>query len=167
LAAQLEPMVAARALFHRRRYGAGDEERAREPEQAPGQGVELLSRYIEHHLGEDALGPVWQRHRQRTRTAIPEQRRGRGRGADDRDRATIARRLKSFGETLQRAGRRHDAAFADLDRASGRLERASAAVSASAAAIDPWDWLKWQFYGRAEPEQGYGRYYDEDHGMEI
>jgi hypothetical protein len=163
LAAQLEPMVATRALFHQRRYGAGDEER--EPEQTPGQGVELLSRYIEHHLGEDALGPVWQRHRQRSRTAIPEQRRDRGRGGDDRDRATIARRLKSFGETLQRAGRRHDAAFAELDRASGRLERASAAVSASAAAIDPWDWLKWQFY--RGHERDHGHYYDGGHGMEI
>jgi relaxase-like protein len=45
LAAQLEPMVARRARFHRQRYGAGDDERAREPEQVPGQGVELLSRY--------------------------------------------------------------------------------------------------------------------------
>ena len=38
LAAQLEPMVAARARFHQQRYGAGDEERAPDREQAPGQG---------------------------------------------------------------------------------------------------------------------------------
>lgn len=165
LAARLEPMVARRERFHLQRYGAGAEARTREPEQAPGQGAELLSRYVERHLGEDALGPVWQRHRQRTRTAPPEQQRGRGRGGDDRDRATIARRLKSFGETLQRAGRRHDAAFAELDRASGRLERATGGISASAAAIDPWDWLMWRFYRSHERGQGQG--YDGDHGMEI
>jgi hypothetical protein len=171
LAAQLEPMVAARARFHQRRYGAGDEERAPDQQQAPGQGVELLSQFIERHLGDDALGLVWQRHRQRTRTAIPEQQRGRGRGGDDRDRATIARRLAAFGETLQRAGRRHDAALADLDRASGRLERASGAVSASAATaatINPWEWLKWHFYGRHEHgyEHNRGHYYDKDYGMD-
>jgi hypothetical protein len=163
LAAQLEPMVAARALFHQRRYGAGEEERAPERQQTPGQGVELLSQFIERQLGEDALGPVWQRHRQRTRATTPEQQRGRGRGGDDRDRATIARRLAAFGKTLQRAGRRHDAAFADLDRASGRLERASGAFGASAAAIDPWEWLKYQFYGRAEREHGQ----DHGYGMDL
>jgi len=163
LAAQLEPMVAARARFHRLRYGAGDEERAQEREQMPRQGVELLSEYIERHLGDDALGPVWQRHR--ARTEQPE--RQSGRGSDDRSRATIARRLAAFGETLRGAGRRYDTALAELDRAAGRFERASGAVSAGAAAIDPWDWLKWQFYGRHEPEHGHGRYYDEDHGMEI
>jgi len=162
LAAQLEPMVAARARFHRQRYGAGDEERAPDRQQAPGQGVELLSQYIERHLGEDALGPVWQRHRQRSRTAMSEQQRDRGRGSNDRDRATIARRLKSFGETLQRAGRRHDAAFAEPDRASGRLEQASGAISASASEIDPWEWLKYQFYARNEQDQGY----EYDDGME-
>jgi hypothetical protein len=163
LAAQLEPMVAARARFHRLRYGAGDEARAQEREQAPGQEVELLSEYIERHLGEDALGPVWRRHRARTAT----RERQSGRGNDDRARATIARRLAAFGETLREAGRRHDAAFAEFDRAAERLGRSSGAVSAGAAAIDPWDWLKWQFYGRHEPEHEHGRYYDEDHGMEI
>jgi hypothetical protein len=165
LGAQLEPMVAARARFHQLRYGAGDEARAREPEQTPGPrpGIELLSQYIEHHLGADALRPVWQQHRQRSRTAMQEQPGGRGRGGDDRDGATIARRLAAFGETLQRAGRRHAAAFADLDRASGRLERASAAVSASAAAIDPWDWLRWQFYRSPEREHGE----DYGYGMDL
>jgi hypothetical protein len=161
LAAQLEPMITRRARFHRQRYGAGDEERAPHREQAPGQGIELLSQYIERHLGDDALGPIWRR--QRSRTAIPEQQRGRG--SNDRDRATIARRLAAFGETLRRAGRGHDAAFADIDRADGSLERASAAVSASAAAIDPWDWLKWQFYRSHERDQG--QYYDEGYGMDL
>jgi hypothetical protein len=163
LAAQLEPMVAARARFHQLRYGTGDEARAPDREQTPGQGVELLSQYIEHHLGADALRPVWQQHRQRTRTAMQEQPSGRGRGADDRDGRTIARRLAAFGETLQRAGRRHAAAFADLDRASGRLERASGAFSASAAAIDPWEWLKYQFYRHHERDHGR----DYDYGMEL
>ena len=36
LAAQLEPMVAARAHFHQQRYGTGDEERAPDLEQTPG-----------------------------------------------------------------------------------------------------------------------------------
>ena len=49
------------------------------------------------------------------------------------------------------------------DRASGRLERASATVSASAAAIDPWDWLKWQFYRSPEREHGE----DYDYGMDL
>jgi Relaxase/Mobilisation nuclease domain len=163
LAAQLEPMVAARARFHQLRYGAGDEDRAPDLQQAPGQEVELLSHFIERHLGEEALGPVWQRHRQRTRTAIPEPQRGRGRGGDDRDRATVARRLAAFGKTLQRAGRRHDAAFAELDRASGRLERASGAFGASAAAIDPWEWLRWQFYRGPEREHGH----DHGYGMDL
>jgi hypothetical protein len=78
LAAPLEPMVAARARFHRQRYGAGDEERAPRREQAPGQGIELLSQYIERHLGDEALGPIWRRQRQRSRTAAPDQQRGRG-----------------------------------------------------------------------------------------
>jgi hypothetical protein len=163
LAAQLEPMVAARARFHQLRYGAGDEDRAPDRQQAPGQGVELLSQFIERHLGDDALGPVWQRHRQRIRTALPEQQRGRGRGGDDRDRATVARRLAAFGKTLQRAGHRHDAAFAELDRASGGLERASRAFGASAAAIDPWEWLRWQFYRSPEREHGL----DHDYGMDL
>jgi hypothetical protein len=165
MAEQLEPMVAARARFHRQRYGAGEEERAREPEQAPGQGVELLSRYVERHLGEDALGPVWRRQRQRTRTTTQEPQSGRGRGGDDRDRATVVRRLAAFGETLRRAGRRHDAAFEEFDRAVGRFERASGAVSASAAAIDPWEWLMWQFYGRHE--RGQGHHHDEGYGMDL
>ena len=33
--------------------------------------MELLSQYIERHLGDEALRPIWQRHRQRTRTAEP------------------------------------------------------------------------------------------------
>jgi hypothetical protein len=161
LAAQLEPMVDRRARFHRQRYGAGDEARAQEPEQAPGQGVELLSRYIERHLGEDALGPVWRR--QRARTGMHEQQSGRG--GNDRDRATIARCLAAFGEALRGAGRRHDGAFAEFDRAAGRFEHASGAVSAGAAAIDPWDWLMWQFYRSHERDQDHG--YDGGYGMEI
>jgi hypothetical protein len=116
----------------------------------------LLSQYIERHLGADALRPTWQRHRQRTRTASQEQQSGRGRGIHDRDGATVARCLATFGATLQRTGRHYTAVFADLDRASGRLERAGGAISASAAAIeDPWEWLKYQFYARHERDQGY------------
>jgi hypothetical protein len=163
LAAKLEPMVAARARFHQQRYGTGDEERAPDREQAPGFVMELLSQYIERHLGADALRPTWHRHRQRTRTASQEQQSGRGRAAHDRDGATVARCLTTFGETLQRAGRRYTTAFADLDRASGRLERAGGAISASVPAIeDPWEWLKHQFYARHEREYGY----DYDEGME-
>ena len=163
LAATLEPMVAARARFHQQRYGTGDQERAPDREQAPGFMVELLSQFIERHLGADALRPTWQRHRQRTRTASQEQQSGRGRGTHDRDGATVARCFATFGATLQRAGRHYAAAFADLDRASGRLERAGGAISASAAAIeDPWEWLKYQFYARHERDQGY----EYDGGME-
>ena len=163
LAASLEPMVAARARFHQQRYGTGDAERAPDREQAPGFMVELLSQYIERHLGADALRPTWQRHRQRMRTVSQEQQSGRGRGIHDRDGATVARCLATFGATLQRAGRHYTAVFADLDRASGRLERAGGAISASAAAIeDPWEWLKYQFYARHERDQGY----EYDGGME-
>jgi hypothetical protein len=147
LSAQLEPMVAARAHFHQQRYGTADEERAPDVQQTPGHRMELLSEYVERHLGAEALHPTWQRYRQRRRITGYEQQRGRGRGGDDRPGAAITRRLAAFGATLQGARQRHDAALADLDRASGRLELASGAVSASAAAIDPWEWLKYQFYG--------------------
>jgi hypothetical protein len=157
LAATLEPMVAARARFHQQRYGTGDAERAPDREQAPGFMVELLSHYIERHLGADALRPTWQRHRQRARTTRQEPQSGRGRGTHDRDGATVARCLATFGATLQRAGRQYAAAFTDLDRASGRLDRAGGAISASASAIeDPWEWLKYQFYARHEQDYDYG-----------
>jgi hypothetical protein len=162
LAAQLEPMVAARARFHQQRYGTGEEARAPDRAQTPGHGMELLSQFIERHLGADALRPTWHHHRQRTQTALHEQQRGRGRGADDRTGAALTRRLAAFGATLSGAGRRYATAFADLDRASGRLERAGGALSASAAALDPWEWLKYQFYGRHERDQGY----EYDEGME-
>jgi hypothetical protein len=162
LAASLEPMVAARARFHQQRYGTGDAERAPDREQASGFMVELLSQHIERHLGADALRPTWQRHRQRTRTANHAQQSGRGRGTDDRDGATVARCLTAFGATLQRAGRQYATAFADLDRASGRLERAGGAISASTPSIDVWEWLKYQFYARHERGLGY----DYDGGVE-
>ena len=97
------------------------------------------------------------------RTVSQEQQSGRGRGIHDRDGATVARCLATFGATVQRAGRHYTAVFADLDRARGRLERAGGAISASAAAIeDPWEWLKYQFYARHERDQGY----EYDGGME-
>jgi hypothetical protein len=147
LAAKLEPMVTARARFHQQRYGTADEERAPDLGQTPGHGIEFLRDFIERHLGAEALHPTWQRYRQRRRITGYEQQRGRGRGGDDRPGAAITRPLAAFGATLQGARQRHDAALADLDRASGRLELASGAISASAGAVDPWEWLRYWFYG--------------------
>ena len=45
-------------------------------------------------------------------------------------------------DRLSEAGYCYAGAVADFDRASGRLERASGAISASAAGLDPWEWLK-------------------------
>lgn len=68
LAATLEPLESARALFHTRRYGA---EPASEAQQARvlGQAVEPLRAYLERHLGADALHRVWGPRRQRVRLA--------------------------------------------------------------------------------------------------
>ena len=155
LAAKLEGMVAARAVFHQQRYGVpehGEAQQERSQGPWPGQGPEPLRGYVARHLGAEALHAAWSLRRQRTRNAIHE----RQGGSYDRTGAAIARRLGAFGEALQRAGHRYTGALADFDRASGRLERASGGVTAGAAAIDPWDWLKWRFYGHdREAEQWY------------
>jgi hypothetical protein len=158
LAAKLEPMVEARARFHRQRYGmehGGEAQRERGP--WPGPEPEPLRAYVARHLGAEALRATWEPRRQRTRTARHEQQGASGRASDDRAGATLARRLAAFGAALHRAGRHYAAAFTDLDRASGRLERASGAVTASVAALDdPWDWLRWRFYGQdQEAERWY------------
>lgn len=159
LAARLEPMVAARAKFHQQRYGMpehGGEAQERGPGPWPGpayakasagmEGPEPLRGYVARHLGGEALHATWGPRRQRSQTATHE-RQGSGESYD-RAGTAITRRLSAFGEALHRAGRRYAGALAEFDRASGRLERASGAFGASAAAIDPWDWLKWRFYGR-------------------
>jgi hypothetical protein len=158
LAAKLERMTEARAQFHRQRYGVLEQDGAQQREaaqadrQPPGGGPELLREYLTRHLGAEALHPAWNARRRRTRSAMHE-RRG---DSYDRSGAAVARRLGAFGEALQRAGRRYITAFADFDRASGRFERASGGVAAGAAAIDPWDWLKWRFYGHdREAERWY------------
>jgi hypothetical protein len=151
-AAKLEPMVAARARFHQQRYGVehrGEAQRERSPGPWHGPGPEPLRAYMARHLGAEALHMPWHPRRQRTRTASQERPGDSGRASDDRAGATVARRVAAFGTALQRAGRHYAAAFADLNRASGRLEYAGGAISAGAAAIeDPWEWLKWLFYGR-------------------
>jgi Relaxase/Mobilisation nuclease domain len=147
LAATLEPMMAARARFHQQRYAVARNDRAQQDIVLPGGTQEPLRAYLERHLGAEALRSTWQPHRQRIRTAINAQPQETGRGPDDRAGAAITRRLTAFGAALSGAGRRYDAAFADLDRACGRLERAGGALSAGAAAIeDSWEWLKYQFY---------------------
>jgi hypothetical protein len=156
LAAKLESMVAARAKFHQQRYGVlehgGEAQQERGPGPWPGQGLEPLRGYVTRHLGAEALHAAWQPRRQRTRHAMHE-RQGE---SYDRAGAAITRRLSAFGAELQRAGRRFAGALADLDRASGRLERASRGITASAPAIEPWDWLKWRFYGHdREAERWY------------
>jgi hypothetical protein len=160
LAAKLEPMVAARVKFHQQRYGVPEPDGVRQLEavqadrQPPGGGPEPLREYLTRHLGAEALHPAWSARRQRTRNAMHERREDRA--SYDRSGAAVTRRLGAFGEALQRAGRRYTTAFTDFDRASGRLERASRTVAASAAAIDPWDWLKWRFYGQdREAERWY------------
>jgi hypothetical protein len=102
---------------------------------------------LQEKLHMDGIGVLGERRRQRTRTAIDARQQETGRGADDRAGAAITRRLAAFGATLSGAGRGYAAALADLDRASGRLERAGGTFAASVGAIDPWDWLKYQFYG--------------------
>jgi hypothetical protein len=152
LTAKLGPMIAARARFHQQRYGVLEQDGAQQREvaqtdrQPPGRGPEPLRAYLTRHLGAEALHPDWSARRQRTRGALQE-RRG---DSYDRTGAAIARRLSAFGAELQRAGHRFAGALAELDRASGRLERASRGVATSAAVIDPWDWLKWRFYGHDE-----------------
>jgi hypothetical protein len=149
LAGTLERMTAARAQFHRQRYGvlAQDGAQQREAVQAdrqpPGRGPEPLREYLTRRLGAEALHPAWSARRQRIRSAM-HTRQG---DSYDRSGATVARRRSAFGEALQRAGRRFATELESLNRASGRLERASEGVATSAAAIDPWDWLKWRFYG--------------------
>jgi hypothetical protein len=158
LAAKLERMTEARAQFHRQRYGVLEQDGAQQREaaqadrQPPGGGPELLREYLTRHLGAEALHPTWNARRQRTRNAMHERRED----SHDRDGAAVTRRLSAFGAELHRAGRRYTGTLADLDCASGRLERASRGVTASAAAIDPWDWLKWRFYGQdREAERWY------------
>jgi hypothetical protein len=166
LAAKLEPMVAARAKFHEQRYGVLEQDDAQQQERGPGlwpgDGPEPLRGYVARHLGAEALHATWTPRRQRTRHAIHE----RQGDSYDRTGTAIARRLSAFGAELQRAGHRFAGALADLDRASGRLERASRGVAASAAAIDPWEWLKYQFYGRHERDQGDERDQGYDYGMD-
>jgi hypothetical protein len=151
LAAKLEPMVAARARFHQQRYALAREAQENQRDMPPpGHGPEPLRVYVERHLGVDALRSPWETHRQRTRQAQTGE---TARGSHDRPGAAITRRLAAFGEALSGAGRRYAGALADLDRASGRLERTSRAIGAGAAALDPWDWLKWRFY---DHDQGIG-----------
>jgi hypothetical protein len=109
-----------------------------------------LREYIERHLGAEALRPTWRARRQRLHTGIHAQQAAAERGSDDRDGTALARRLGTFGEALQRAGRRFAGALADLDRASGRLERGSRVFTAGAAAIDPWLEKRWweHYYGQ-------------------
>jgi hypothetical protein len=147
LAAKLETMVAARARFHQQRYALAREDQGTQRDiPPPGRVPEPLRDYLERHLGMDALRSVWRPRRQRS--GIAHERQGKtGRGSDDRPGAAITRRLAAFGEALSGAGRRYAGALADLDRASGRLERASRAIGAGAAALDPWEWLKYRFYG--------------------
>jgi hypothetical protein len=160
LAATLERMTEARAVFHRQRYGvlvqdgAQQRDAAQADRQPPGSGPEPLREYLTRHLGAEALHPTWSTRRQRTRSAMHERRED----SYDRSGAAVTRRLSAFGAELQRAGRRFAGALTDLDRASGCLERASRGVAAGAAAIDPWDWLKWRFYGHdREAERWYQR----------
>jgi hypothetical protein len=149
-AATLERMTEARAQFHRQRYGVPEQDGAQQREaiqadrQPPGRGPEPLREYLTRHLGAEALHPAWSARRQRTRSAMHERRED----SYDRSGATVTRRLSAFGEALQRAGHRYITALAEFDRASGRFERGSRVFTAGAAAIDPWDWLKWRFYGQ-------------------
>jgi hypothetical protein len=150
LADQLAPMVAARALFHQRRYGVEAESEAQQ-ERRPGQAVEELKAYMVRHLGAEALHTVWQPRRQRARAARQGQGQDRGGFGDDRDGATIARRLAAFGSELQRARQRVARAVAALDRAGGRLDQAGRSLTASAAvALDPVREREWwaHYYGR-------------------
>jgi hypothetical protein len=146
LATTLAPMVEVRARFHQQRYAVARDQDVQQDISPPGPTQEPLWAYVERHLGTEALRSTWRQHRQRAWTAINAQPQDPGRGPNDGAGAAITRRLATFGEALSGAGHRYTAALANLDRASGRLKRAGGAITASAGALDPWDWLKYRFY---------------------
>jgi hypothetical protein len=155
LALRLAPMVEARAVFHRQRYGEPEPDHTPRRERTAGRGPEPLREYVARYLGADALREIWEPRRQRVRTANRDQQPTSGRRGHDRPGAAITRRLAAIGEAVRDANNRLGAALGRLDAAGKRLERGRGAVAASAAAIDPEQLERW-----------WERYYGRDHGME-
>lgn len=157
LAAKLEPMVAARARFHQQRYQVKEESDTQE--HRADQRTESLRAYVARHLGGDALREVWEPHHRRARVAAHQGEQQRG--EHDRSGTTLTRRLAAIGEGVRGAREHFNEALGRCDAAHQRLEHAGGALAASAQTIDPWEFMKHQFY--KQHDRGF---YGSNHGME-
>jgi hypothetical protein len=157
LAAKLEPMTAARARFHHKRYKVPEDRET--PDHAANHRMESLRGYMARHLGGEALREVWEPRRRRARAA--RQGEEQQRGEHDGHGTTLTRRLAAVGEGVRGAGARFNAALGRFDAAHHRLERSGGAVAARAPATDPWEFMTQEFYKRHD--RGF---YGRNHGME-
>ena len=131
LAATLERMAAARATYHRERYGRSPEEAEQRREiMPPGHDharhdVPDLGQYLRQHLGKDTIElrqrrPQTRARRRRVRATQQEHTQGATR--DDGPGAAATGNVAALSG---RARQRYRAALGALDRADGRLGRAS------------------------------------------
>jgi hypothetical protein len=140
LSATLERMVAARAAYHRERYGRRPEEAEQRQEIIPPEhdnarhDVPDLGQYLRQHLGKDTI-EVRQRRpqtRARRRRVRVTQEQTQGATRDDGPRTAATGGVAALS---RRARQRYRAALGRIDRATGRLERGRGALYSGGAAF--------------------------------
>jgi hypothetical protein len=181
LAEKLEGLAAARAKYHRERYGPRDlgeplsQDLNGPPSPDRGPGVEPLAQYLERELGQEAILPA--RHDDDDPPAPSTRRRQRrqrmqrvieaiGKGPDDVPGTRAFEKLGAIGSTLSGARARTGAELARVAHAGRELgaagerfaatsERLRATGSSFAASLFPWLEEKWweRFYGDPEMER--------------